>query len=361
MTDIILYLLGAGASCQALPLASDFSKSLNSFAADFKKEIYKQKQQARNNRKRVDSAWEEPANELQKAVNWLAEETSHHFSVDTFAKKLFLRRDRENLRKLRATLSAYLIAEQARKNVDMRYDSFIASVARFDQKDEYIYLPRHIQILTWNYDTQLEKAFYGFCEDEGTVKNKITFNTNQIRRINGCCGQSYPGNIGNFDKYFCAVWEATQDAGWKAAINLYKEYMSKPLPPFPLSPKAASHGILEPPLIGDDPNIFFAWEHQTLQLARLTNQTPNLPFLSGLEAVSVIIVIGYSFPYFNREIDELIFKKFGGNNLRRVYLQCPERDQNAIKERLKKLLPSFSQPIVQITGTDLFYIPDELD
>lgn len=106
---------------------------------------------------------------LSRAVRWLAEEVSRHASVDTFAKKLFLRGDADNLRKLKAVLSTYLAIEQARNNVDKRYDSFLASVLKLGS-DKNVLLPEHLRILTWNYDTQFEKAFCGFCRDEDLVR-----------------------------------------------------------------------------------------------------------------------------------------------------------------------------------------------
>ena len=37
MSDVFLYLLGAGASCQVLPLASDFSDRLRAFSHDLRR------------------------------------------------------------------------------------------------------------------------------------------------------------------------------------------------------------------------------------------------------------------------------------------------------------------------------------
>jgi hypothetical protein len=322
--DVILYLLGAGASCNALPLASQFSERLTEFAKKLRMAGPHLTALDESDLPTTDPVWGDARRELAMAIEWLAEESSHHTSVDTFAKKLYFRKERDTLRKLKATLSAYLVAEQAQKNVDLRYDSFLASVVKFDD-DMSIRLPRKLRILTWNYDTQLEKAFYGFCRDQDTVEQKIT-NNRQIRRINGCCGREFPGNI---DKWFHLVWDTTPDAGWKAAIGLYKEYMEKPLG-------------------WPGPDICFAWENATTSH-------------SFLEEVSVLVVIGYSFPYFNRTVDDLIFKQLGVN-LRRVYVQCPEKDHALVKERLKLLLPPIDldeSSIVSITSTDLFYIPDE--
>ena len=52
-----------------------------------------------------------------QAIVWLANETAKHASVDTFAKKLFLLKDFQKLKKLKAVLSSYLIIEQALKYV----------------------------------------------------------------------------------------------------------------------------------------------------------------------------------------------------------------------------------------------------
>ncbi|MCX5827525.1 MAG: hypothetical protein NTV58_05940 [Deltaproteobacteria bacterium] len=320
--DVFLYLLGAGASCNALPLAYQFAGRLTEFAKKLRMAGPRLTDLDESDLPSTDPLWGDARKDLVTAIEWLAEESSHHASVDTFAKKLYFRKDGDALRKLKAALSAYLVAEQAQKNVDLRYDSFLASVAEFDDYMK-IRLPRKLRILTWNYDTQLEKAFYGFCGDQDTVEEKITNNRRQIHRINGCCGREFPGNI---DKWFHSVWDATPDAGWKAAIGLYKEYMEKPV---------GRQG----------PDICFAWENSTTSY-------------SYLEEVSVLVVIGYSFPYFNRKVDDLIFKQFG-KKLRKVYLQCPEVDHASVIERLKLLLPPLDESIISITSTDLFYIPDE--
>jgi len=289
MNNVFLYLLGAGASCQILPLASEFANRLLSFANDLKrvgpKNVYDEPSASPD-----DPVWGKNRDNLFEAINWLATESIHHFSVDTFAKKLFFRGDKQNLKKLKAALSAYLVIEQSSYHVDKRYDAFLASVLELDSSRR-VSLPEHLRILTWNYDTQLEKAFYGFCENQDMVIESVTFNE-RIYRINGCCGTHPPGHIGDS---FRAVLDTTNIPAWGAGINLYKEYMTEPSAP--------------------EPEIDFAWEDPTHN--RLKNVGLNL-----LSDVSDIVVIGYSFPYFNREIDDLIFKQF--YHVRRIYLQYPD-------------------------------------
>jgi hypothetical protein len=324
MNNVFLYLLGAGASCQVLPLASEFKKRLPSFARDLKQAGPKGIL-GESNASPDDPIWGKNRDNLLDAIVWLAEESSHHFSVDTFAKKLFFRGDHRNLKKLKAALSAYLVIEQSRYHVDQRYDAFFASVLGLDNSRTVI-LPEHLRIFTWNYDTQLEKAYYGFCENQDKVIDDVTF-SKRIYRINGRCGTNPLGHIGDS---FRAILNNTNIPAWEAGINLYKEYMAEPSSP--------------------EPEINFAWEDPT------HNKLKNVG-LALLADITDIVVIGYSFPYFNREIDDYIFKQF--YHIRHVYLQYPEGLHASIEERLKSLLPPDVETI-RVNSTDLFYIPDDL-
>ena len=322
MNNVFLYLLGAGASCQALPLASNFAKRLKEFAAELKNAGPKDKY-GKPNASYDDPVWGKNRDTLWEAINWLATESSHHFSVDTFAKKLFFRGDKENLKKLKTALSAFLVIEQSSHPVDQRYDAFLASILELDENQE-ISLPKHLRIFTWNYDTQLEKAFYGFCEDDDKVFKNVIINE-RIYRINGFCGTYPPGTFG--DPFLAAIHSNDKPA-WEAGVNLYNECITDPSSP--------------------DPEIKFAWEDST------NTQLKNVG-LTQLSEVFVIVVIGYSFPYFNREIDKLIFKQL--NHLQRIYLQYPKDVHASIKSRLKNFFRSKIE-IIDVTSTDLFYIPD---
>jgi len=319
MSRVFLYLLGAGASSQVLPLASELSKRLRSFADELKKAGPKKPRGTGD-----APIWGDDREKLFEAINWLANESSHHFSVDTLAKKLFFRGDIQNLKKLKASLSAFLVIEQSRNHVDQRYDAFLASILKFDS-NRNVSLPEHLRILTWNYDTQLEKAFHGFCDNYDMVIRDVAFNE-RIYRINGRCGTQPPGHIGNA---FQTILNSTNNPAWEAGINLYNEYMAEPSSP--------------------EPEINFAWEDPTHN--KLKNAGLNI-----LSDVTDIVIIGYSFPYFNREIDDLIFKQF--SHIDRIYLQYPEGVHATVEDRIKTLLP-LNEEIIRITSTDLFYIPDD--
>jgi len=301
---------------------SDFATRLNEYSKDLLK--FSQSQKSTYPPKNLE-IWGNPCLNLINAIEWLADEASHHASIDTFAKKLYFKKDTTNLKKLKVTLSAYLISEQQKNPVDFRYDSFFASICEFDD-DNHICLPPNLRILTWNYDTQLEKAFYGFCEDKELVLKKITYNRDQIRRINGCCGHEYPNANEN---YLSSIWDnKTYPEAWALAIDFYDKYMN--------------------PNCQDIPDISFAWEKETYTLSSI---------IKDLDKISVLIVIGYSFPYFNRNIDDKIFKNMG--HLDKVYLQCPPETYDSVKSRLDRLLPPHGE-IIKRTDVDLFCIPDDL-
>ncbi len=318
----LLYYLGAGASSNVLPLASQFAERLASFAGELRKagptNIYGDPDAADD-----DPMWGKPRTAFLEAIQWLAEEASRHYSVDTFAKKLFFRRDEAALNKLKATLSAYLIVEQSKGSVDQRYDAFLATVLEATD-DQYPRLPEDISIVTWNYDTQLEKAFYGFCEEDKYVLERITMN-NQIYRVNGYCSA---GKVGQSN---IPIWRTPCAPAWETGIEVYRSYMD-------------SETRLEP-------DIRFAWEKQTervLSSAKL-----------HVQSLSAMVVIGYSFPYFNRDIDAAIFATLSDSDMQKVYLQYPEGAHASVEERIKTLLLKDFE-LVRITATDYFYIPDDL-
>lgn len=318
MGDNFLYILGAGASCEAVPLVKDFPKGLVELAQELRNFCISM------NSKDQQRFYNEGREQFVEALDWLADEASRHASVDTLAKKFFLKNDQRRLKKLKAVLSSFLVIVQARRGVDKRYDSFLASVLYRDGSGK-LQIPTNIRIMTWNYDTQLEKAFYGFSEDNNEVYAKIS-NNDRIHRINGCCGKTPDGHWG---PDFCCVWEASDDIEPVFnGIGLFREYF-------------ATHN-------NPDADIRFAWEYLT------ENHLPYV--LPNLKETTVAVIIGYSFPYFNREVDKKIFGALP--NLKRVFLQYPDGVHSTIKERIQAMRPDLGE-IQYVISDNQFYIPDE--
>jgi len=70
-----------------------------------------------------------------------------------------------------------------------------------------------------------------------------------------------------------------------------------------------------------------------------------------------LVIIGYSFPFFNREVDRTLFDSM--INLKKIYYQ----DINAIKliDRLQAVQQRINaKQIIPITETGQFFLPYEL-
>jgi len=317
MEDQFLYFLGAGASCNALPLVKDFTQRLRQFQTQLKTPAVNYMDSLSK-----DEIWSKLFKTFNDDLKWLINESGKHASIDTYAKKLYLKRDTNNLKKLKSILSCYLIFEQARKNVDYRYDSFFASI--LEKKEGEVTIPSDVKILTWNYDTQLEKAFFGFCEDFKKVLEQITNNQN-ILRLNGICATKYPNKIG----------EEFKSTFINGEFNIYEEFLKM-------------HGQCTDPRMSLTPSINFAWEIDIIK-----NKAKLKAMLSS---ITILIIIGYSFPFFNREIDRIILNALP--NLKKIYVQVPSDFHNSIEDRLLSLRNDLP-PQKYLHDINLFYIPFE--
>src|SRR5437868_328151 len=171
----IAYLFGAGASCESLPLNNQISGRLNDMINKLSKIEYGVRDEAFLIKE-----------ELIQDLNWLYYESLNHASIDTFAKKLYIKGDWPNLKRLRLAFSVYFTCEQMNKLPDKRYDAFFASIIETNIAD----LPKNIKLITWNYDFQLELSFMGFSDAKFivdaqnqlnlTVKGKKRFHTSDL-------------------------------------------------------------------------------------------------------------------------------------------------------------------------------------
>jgi hypothetical protein len=320
----IVYLMGAGASINCIPAVNGLEEGFIEIA----KEIQQLNDQSKK-RKEGEKGLEIQADETVKAIQWLAEISNNRASIDTVAKSFFLKNDIESLNRLKIGLDGYLQFQQIFKPVDKRYDLFLASLL----KNSNQILPEEIKIISWNYDNQFELAYEKYYQlpnqmdsrnslkmiDKYRIKDNSTGN-DFIFKLNGSAGiivnkttgsESYSGR---FDQLNYAI------------INQLLK---------------TSSGHLETA-------ISFAWEDPHLAEWHL----PKI-----LYECEVIVTIGYSFPFFNRQIDKMIFKE--AKNLKKVYIQNPAAA--SIEEKLKNLIePGRNIYFVQDTSTEEFLIPYEL-
>jgi hypothetical protein len=336
----ITYLLGAGASYNALPVVNQINDRLLNFANALEKPF---------NYRSIQNFWsifgqqeieewgqskKDVLEELRLSVLWLINENGKHFSIDTFAKKLYLQQDFQNLHKLKITLCCFFVYLQNDK-LDNRYDSFFASIL-----DDINNLPENLKFISWNYDYQLEIAFSNFIRNRKLSDNQ--------RILNVCSKGINSPDVDSINKFGVFKLNGTTsliDKGTNINIldnideeipNLLNEIVQYYY--FSIKKKIPT-------------TLSFAWE---IESDNYIESVANC-----IAKTDVLIVIGYSFPFFNRKIDSQLLDKMEA--LRAIYVQDPLNSES-ILERIQSLLELGRDQFIkfhQVKMSDQFYIPFE--
>lgn len=335
----ITYLFGAGASKNALPIVNEIPERLSNLISLLDSESLILDDNISFPKFEIigDGSKRDFQISVINDLKWLHSESARHSSIDTFAKKLTIRREFSNLEKLKTALSVFLICEQALKDFDNRYDSFLSSIINNDGS-----LPENIRILSWNYDYQFEIAYSEYSGNKSLYENQSRLNVKQkigyTSRFNGFCITKLNGttdlHVPRDFRQFTFVE--------KISSSLDKEFVEEIVHRYALLSR--SDNVKS--------TLSFAWESE-----------PNIgrSFLEMTEKdinnTLALVVIGYSFPFFNREIDRKIIRSM--TQLRKVYLQSPEAD--ALEDRFKAIKDDLTNiEIVKVKDVGQFYLPNEL-
>jgi hypothetical protein len=332
----ITYLLGAGASAEVLPCIKDIPNRLNDFIGFISNHLTVSSELDG----RTGKTKEELRQEFILELKDLLRKVQKHESIDTYAKKLYLTRSTK-YGIVKAITSCYFIYEQLQRDADYRYDSFLASVLH----DELL-LPSHIKILSWNYDFQFEKAFSQYTGHNNIEENQkylrvvsnkfdndVDDNTFALIKINGTTeyrDKVNPYNPSPIFKDLNSFENAKNDIASRL-FWLYKESVYSP----------AIENCLS-----------FAWEKS------FNSKTLSTAFRL-IRKTDILIVIGYSFPFFNREIDRKLFEAMV--DLKTIYVQDKYSPEGII-EKLPSVFPTAREmpkpiPIHQVKN---FHLPAEI-
>ncbi len=370
----ITYFLGAGASYNALPIAEEMKERMSLFVSEIKKAAGtggKLRELLNGKREAISLVFEE--------YQSIIKEINKHYSVDTYAKKLFLRGDFQELLKLKWFLAAYLEWEQytdhlLRRNpsnkkvtinanslmepIDYRYDSFLATYLL--QDSGLLKLPYNVHIITWNYDSQLELAFLDYIQkgrlevwdakrqlgiylpQQDKVKDALCLGESKIIHINGNSNIWYSQSK---EKWLSSYTE-NSDSLRTSILAFFSQNDKTLLPNFNSLPDISK---------GDYPGIWFAWDRNEGQ-KRILDRCNQI-----LKDTDVLIIIGYSFPIFNQEIDLQVFNEAV---VREAYVQVPTSENfHSIQHRLSSLIKTGTgiidkEPnINRMNYVDQFYVP----
>lgn len=335
----VTYLLGAGASAQCLPVVADMGESIKEVHTYFG-DLGEDHQMEFEDQFSAEGIKVQIADFLvviKQDLEDLQKACETHYSIDTFAKKLYLKNG-FSFQKLKATLSFYFTFLQLTRPVDIRYDNFWASVL-----DQSTHPPSKIKILSWNYDFQVEKSYLNMtnCVDLDDAQSKINMRGSGSQDLGDVDPESFgllklngsariTEDAGVTSRYMCKV-QPYADPEWNIVELIVKYY----------------HMVNHPNKVATD--LYFAWENNNRAI--MNNAIGKL-----VSRTEVLVVIGYSFPFFNRKQDISIFENMV--NLKKIYIQ--DLKAWVIKERLQEII-SRDIEFQLIEDIGQFVFPKELE
>jgi hypothetical protein len=362
MREKIVYLLGAGASYHAIPVVSGMSTRLTAFLDFFKHN--------RHLMPEMDAAFCDSLGETKifELIPDLFKEINESYSIDTVARKLYLQGNKVKLDLIKGLISAFITWEQIviksdrvkfhtrsprntfytpstnyvndnwrgtfeesdalynserrLRNFDYRYESLLSVIA-----PRRNVLNPNVSFVSWNYDNQLEIAIDRVFNLEGSEKeiNQLTDRIlgNNFIKLNGSCGDS------NFD------WEPVirYNQNKKELLLLIADFLFGKINSFPN-------------------RITFAWENE--------REIRRAEALQLFKNASIIVIIGYSFPDYNRKIDYQLLTAFWSQTAAKpIVVQDTPENADKVVQRIRSMSRSSSQSekITAYTDVHQFYIP----
>lgn len=323
----ITYLVGAGASCNCLPLGDELVKDFGDFKGLLKSSLEPNTDLKKDYRKDVS--------QLARDCEYIFNEANKHGSFDTYAKKLWLTNTDKDLNMLKSCLSTYFLYKQKFTKGDPRYDKFWASILA---KDLLIKFPNEINIITWNYDFQFKSSLTPYFEEHISQlgypyffpTSLVTENSFFVYPLNGIAGPYKDGSK--------MIWP---DSDWHSHAAAYQH------------PYAGNLSNYYKESFNKEKLIKFAWEGTDEELQYI------LPILIHTK---VLVIIGYSFPFFNRDTDIKLFKALSG--IEKIYYQVLNPSKSFLHNRFKKVCPLLNnqeyEKFIEIIEPGQFYLPEEL-
>ena len=340
----ITYYIGAGASfgkrddvnnfiiLEGLPIVSEIPSRMKEFRETLNKmEIDETTFYLFNNINYSGNDIKTMKVQMLKDWNQLYYDIIKHATIDTYAKKLFLTKQKHAYNKLKNLLCAYLLWEQLMNKCDQRYDTFLANIL-----SDVLRLPNNINVISWNYDSQFEIAYraysnkgsFSIFDKNGKTDLDMLGPGGYVFKVNGSATYS--------DTSFLDDIKSNESLSIIMQILLY--YSS-------VEADTSQLGFHY------SPHISFAWEKNN------KNENMMLAMSRKIEDTDVLVVIGYSFPFFNREVDREIFKHMP--KLHKIYIQ--DINPKVVESSIRAVLePTDRIDIECIYDCSNFYLPREM-
>ena len=285
--------------------------------------------------------WESVRQNLWRRLQSLRIHCEQNATIDTYAKKLVLKKRQDEFKELEQLLALFFIYLQLQNYPDTRYDTFLANIL-----EPNLHFPPNIRVISWNYDSQFEIAYSEYDEkEELRVGSKNTrFNIDyEIIKINGTATFDNQTSIATLRKEIRAKLSAIKEKP-NRSIELQKEqtwvlYFIYLYQLYVVGKK-------------DNTHLSFAFD----------SSEPSEMIMNSIDKIirqtDALVVIGYTFPFFNREIDRQILKNL--NHHAKIYIQ--DKYPKSVRQSLEAVLTDVQRQvqIVEIERTEQFYLPPEL-
>lgn len=304
----LVYYIGAGASAQSLPLVSNTPKRMRKLATELRTEDF---------RNRVEEPQRQTLEKLAERLECLAERADSCPSIDVLARLHYLRDEQTELRELKTTLSAFFMLEEGRRPADPRYGHFFAYMADRDAHNT-LAMPTDVRVISWNYDRQFEKSFAEFTPESNRDEKRAA--GRRLQAVPPCL----PGEC---DLRAFSILKLNGAAGTHESPSTNSQTTHNPdlyalFSDLDRSLSLALSFCKNVALEDLDPHIQFAWEDDT-------RRSDILKLVDRFAPVRTVVVIGYSFPQFNRDLDQRLFNALRPSE---VFLQVA--GDNGVKDRI---------------------------
>ncbi len=344
MDKKVTYYLGAGASAQSIPVLDQFNQRVKFFTQYLNVNL---------NSHEIEI--------LYRISNGVRNE----FSPDTLAKKYFhisqVTGDYSDYLFLKRFISAFIIWEQVnldkseldtainysgiigvskieewaniiKKCIDPRYDSLIATLLKVQTTNRIPKWNENVKFISWNYDSQFDLSYNQFTtKDLSSVSKYI-------------------------EKYLVKLNGSATDKGSLILRDLRENYIYK------------SRDFTKFIFSDNKTNLKFAWENDRHQKKQVLKANEIV------KATEVLIIVGYSFPYYNRSVDAAVLKDYlptshysKSLDKHKIVIQEPDSERyhsikNAILDIIRKPGLSFTKKqleglFIHVSDRNQFYIP----
>ena len=341
MNNSLTYILGAGASFQSIPIVTTFPQRFSSFIESVNNFA---------NQNTENYTYQKSLRNLAVVGGVLLKEFQNHQSFDTFFKKLYHTQDEKKIKLYKKILNLYFIWEHTKPgdnvtvldknnftkqaNVDKRYDALIAGLLQPIKGDKKLFCKTNF--ITWNYDLNLLSSIKNYFFPEITFAEMLA----NIRKDETVWKINDQLSILNMNGiFYSSVFDNVQKLPQTNSETLFESKLSEDY----LEDKMDDR---------DAESIRFAWELENI--IDVTSAAQQM-----IKFSKNIVVIGYTFPLYNRLVDfEYLFPD--NVNQKRLFIQDPNAIE--LKEDFIEFfsLEGIRHSITPKTSCNHFFVPKDI-